>query len=132
MLQYNQNESAMPGSTPRYKVIEAWLEANAPHIGKETVRGILTKEYPEGCCCPYYAYGVGTLWSMIFDVSEGVVEVCFGAPTHNPWQSFTPQDGSIGMREYSAKFPSKIAYQLKLVSPTHNTKGAKHGRSVVR
>ena len=77
-----------------------------PDVNKETLRGVLTTEHAPGCCFPYYAYGMGTLWSMIFDLTEGDVEVCFGAPTHNEWHLFTLDD-SVGVTEYLAKFPDK-------------------------
>ncbi len=101
-------ERAMEFSAPLYKAAEAWLKAHAPRIGKETLRGILSKEWPDGCCCPFYQQGAGTLWSMIFDVTAGSVEVCFGAPTHNRWRTFTPFGGTGGtVQEYCALFPSK-------------------------
>lgn len=107
LVQFN-GEGAMGFTAPLYKAVEAWLQAHAPYIGKETLRGILSKEWPDGCCCPFYQQGAGTLWSMILDVTAGEVEVCFGAPTHNGWRSYTPRDGTAGaVEELVARFPSK-------------------------
>jgi hypothetical protein len=46
----------------------------------------------------------GTLWSMVFDVTAGSVEIRFGPPPHNRWYSFT-LDGPIAASEYDAYFP---------------------------
>jgi predicted choloylglycine hydrolase len=106
LSQHNTNQGTMGHSVPRYDFIKSSLASAVPNINKETVRRILTTEHAPGCCFPYYAYGMGTLWSMIFDLTEGHVEVCFGAPTHNEWQLFT-LDGSVGVTKYLAKFPDK-------------------------
>ena len=43
---------------------------------------------------------------MIFDLTDGEVEICFGAPGHNPWRTFTLE--SVGeIEEYEAIFPDK-------------------------
>ena len=55
---------------------------------------------------PFYSDGFGTLWSMIFDLTDGEVEICFGAPGFNPWYTFT-LDGTDATKEYNAKFPDK-------------------------
>jgi predicted choloylglycine hydrolase len=91
-------------SVARYKAMESRLNAAVPAVSKETIRGILTDKVPEGICCHYYADGLGTLWSMIFDVTAGQVDVCFGSPQANRWHSFGLKDPA-GAAEYKAVFP---------------------------
>ena len=43
---------------------------------------------------------------MIFDLTVREVEICFGAPGHNPWPTFTLEN-ACEVREYEAKFPDK-------------------------
>ena len=95
-----QSQEAIQNTTIRYDAAERWLKANAGRISKEALRGFLTKEYPEGFC------GDVTLWSMVFDASDGTVEIRFGPPPYNGWHFFT-LDGPVGMREYMAVFPGK-------------------------
>ncbi|MGD8566443.1 MAG: hypothetical protein PVF96_08855, partial [Candidatus Bathyarchaeota archaeon] len=59
----------------------------------------------EGVCDHYYSDYFGTLWSMIFDLTCRETEICFGAPTHNEWSSFTFND-PIGVKKYPATFPN--------------------------
>lgn len=93
-------------STARYKAAESWLKANVDGINKETLRTFLAKVYPEGFCGYSYEYRMGTLWSMVFDVSDGTLEIRFGPPPYNGWHLFT-LDGPVGVREYMAMFPRK-------------------------
>jgi len=39
-----------------------------------------------GVFCPYYEDYLGTLYSMVFNVSNADVEVCFGMPARNKWE----------------------------------------------
>jgi hypothetical protein len=104
----NQHREAVVNSSiSRVKAVERTILDSAPRVGREALQGILAKEYPEGCCCPYYQHGVGTLWSMLIDVTAGGMEVAFGAPTHDPWRTFT-LDGPPGMQEFVARLPTKV------------------------
>lgn len=77
-----------PNSFVRYQQIGRRLQQTAPDITVDSMKGILTSPYPEGLCCPYYDEYFGTIHSMVFDPVNQIVEVCFGAPTHNPWRRF--------------------------------------------
>jgi predicted choloylglycine hydrolase len=106
MQRHNQNKAMLENSTQRYHTIEAWLKAHAPRLNKMALQGILSKVYPAGCCCPFYAHGLGTLWALVFDVTAGTVDICFGPPTYNDWYRFTPTGGTAGVTEYCVKLPS--------------------------
>jgi hypothetical protein len=106
MAERNHHQIILDTSLPRAEAIRSSIEGDQPAVTRETLRGILTKEIPNGCFGPYYSDGFGTLWSMIFDLTVGKVEICFGAPGYNPWRTFTLEN--VGeTREYEAKFPDK-------------------------
>lgn len=106
---YNQPEmlgcdtNRMWQSLARYKAMADRLETKKPAIDKETIRHILSSHMPEGVACHYYKDWLGTLWSLLFDVTSGSMEVCFGSPVHNPWRSFSLGD-SVGITTYRARF----------------------------
>ncbi len=91
-------------SKKRYQLLASALRNAAPEISKETLRSILSRKFPEGVCDHYYSDGFGTVWSAMFDLTSLKADICFGAPTHNEWRSFT-LDGPVGVKEYPAVFP---------------------------
>ncbi len=107
MLDLNTFEGTLGHSRPRYQAIEACLQQDAPGISIDTLRNILSREFPNGCFCPYYRYYLGTLWSEIFDLTAGQAEVCFGSPGYNDWHVFSLA-GEPRMDEYRVKFAQKI------------------------
>jgi predicted choloylglycine hydrolase len=95
-------------STTRYDAFMSWLRANTGRINADAFKAFLAREYPQGVCGFISEFQLGTLWSMVFDVSEGTVEIRFGPPPHNEWHSFT-LGGPVGVSEYKALFPRKKA-----------------------
>jgi len=65
---------------------------------------------PDGVCTYHYSSGLGTLWSMIFDLTEATVEICFGAPSseRNTWRTFGLWD-PVGETRYVAHLPDAPA-----------------------
>jgi predicted choloylglycine hydrolase len=105
MRQFNKlNIGIISHSTLRSSAITSTLESNAPQIKKEDIRRLLSTPHPNGLCNYYYNDGFGTLWSVIFDVTAGEIEACFGAPTHNEYRIFELDDPT-GLREYTAIAP---------------------------
>jgi hypothetical protein len=78
---------SMQNSLVRYKLINDKLEGNKL-FGREDLKQFLSDQYPVGLCCHYYDDFFGTLHSMVFDVNEGAVDVCFGSPDTNAWHTF--------------------------------------------
>lgn len=74
--QYNVKNGVMGHSTTRHDAIESAIKGDSPNITCETFRSVLTREVSEGCFCPYYTYNLGTLRSMIFDLTDANAEVC--------------------------------------------------------
>lgn len=78
----------MANSPVRLARMQTVLAEHAPHIDIETLQALLSAPYPEGLCAHYYDEFFGTVHSMIFDLTAGEVEVCFGSPQANGWHSF--------------------------------------------
>ncbi|MBP7174999.1 MAG: acyl-CoA--6-aminopenicillanic acid acyltransferase [Thermoclostridium sp.] len=106
MLKYDTNR--MRHSVDRYHAIRRAVEASAPQVSCETIRRVLSAKTPEGLCCHFYKDWLGTLWSMIFDLTAGTVEICFGSPQVNPWRSFD-LTGTPGVTTYKAVLPNEEA-----------------------
>lgn len=74
-------------------------------VTRDALAGILSSPViPDGLCAHDFTGFFGTLWSEIFDVTAGTVEVCFGPPSHNPWFTFDLQTPA-GLTEYPAVLP---------------------------
>jgi hypothetical protein len=105
----------LKNSKKRYELIGSVLSKAQPRIGKETLRGLLGKEIYDGLCGHYYNDYFGTLFSVIYDLTDLKAYVCFGASTRNPWQKpFTLGDPS-GTNHYTATLPNKRARVYDMV-----------------
>ncbi|MBU3187481.1 C45 family autoproteolytic acyltransferase/hydolase [Clostridium estertheticum] len=71
------------------------------------LKGLLSTSYPQGLCCHYYEEFFGTLRSMIFDVTDGTIEMTFGSPQSNEWRTFTIKSNEE--QEYMVKLPYERA-----------------------
>ncbi|MFX1255424.1 MAG: C45 family autoproteolytic acyltransferase/hydrolase [Promethearchaeota archaeon] len=94
MQSYNKyvNPWLKPNSQARYKIIEKKIRGELPNITKETLMELLSQEIPDGLCSRYFEEWFGTLWSMLFDITNENVDVCFGPPTHNQYVKFSLKD----------------------------------------
>ncbi len=101
-------------SVARYQRIEREF-AQRPKASKESLRALLTAPVPEGLSCHYYSDWFGTLWSMLFDVTEGTVEVCFGSPRANGWHTFGLQDPA-GVKTYPVVLPDESCTDRRFFS----------------
>lgn len=110
MKHYNQyyDPNFLANSQERLNAMKTILYAEKGRIAKSTIRELLSLSCPDGvCCCLEYEQGYGTVWSMIFDVTESSVDICFGPPTDNEWINtdlFQPE----GTQIYTAKLPIHI------------------------
>lgn len=90
-------------SEMRYSSVWNSLLRDAPNINEEKMRKLMSAPYPYGPCCHFYSSGMGTLRSMIFDVSDKKVKVSFGPPDMNPWYE-VDIDAPIGLKEIVCKY----------------------------
>jgi predicted choloylglycine hydrolase len=95
-----------PHSTRRHDLLTSWLQENRGHITVDGFRAFLDRDWATGVSSYSPEHKAGTLWSMVFDVTAGTVEIRFGPPPDNEWHSFA-LDGPVGVREYTAEFPDK-------------------------
>jgi predicted choloylglycine hydrolase len=97
----------LKNSKKRFELINATLSHAAPRINKEVLKSLMSKEIYDGLCGHYYTDYFGTLFSIIYDLTELKADICFGAPTHNEWHGQFSLDDSLGVNRYSAIFPDK-------------------------
>lgn len=101
-------------SKKRCEVIDAALKNAQPRVDADVLRRLLSKEVYEGVSGHYYTDYFGTLFSMIFDLTDLTVDVCFGSPTHNDWKGPMSFDDAMGVTFYNAVFPDKSIKTDKL------------------
>lgn len=58
-------------------------------INTKDLKTLLLSKYPEGLCCNWYDDFFGTVKSMIFDVTLGTVEICWGGLEKNGWKTYS-------------------------------------------
>lgn len=90
----------------RNRNIEKLFEQDR-RISKEDMKHLLSAPYPEGLCCHYYKEFFGTLRSMVFDVTDKTIEMTFGSPQVNTWQTFSV--GMLDAGEIPALLPQEKA-----------------------
>jgi predicted choloylglycine hydrolase len=96
----------MQHSVDRTQAMMKALESGP--VDKAALMKLLSSKMPEGMACHFYNEGLGTLWSVLYDVDEGKADICFGSPLVNPWHSFdlnTPE----GIKTYQALLPDEEA-----------------------
>ncbi|MFQ8666455.1 C45 family autoproteolytic acyltransferase/hydolase [Anaerostipes caccae] len=83
----NLEPMAMKHSVCRYNYIENFV--NQSHgINTRDLKTLLLSKYPEGLCCNWYDNFFGTIKSMVFDVTLGTVEICWGGLEKNGWKTY--------------------------------------------
>jgi predicted choloylglycine hydrolase len=123
---YSANHFTLPGmaelgdkpmwmSAARSSRMELALSTASPHVIKEGLKALLAARVPEGLSCHHYSDGFGTLWSMAFDVTQGVVDVSFGPPAVNSWRTFSLDDPA-GITTYAALLPDEPCRDPKFFS----------------
>lgn len=100
-------KNRMNHSVNRYNTIVRNLDTQNK-VDKSQLKGMLSKHMPQGVACHYYDEGLGTLWSMLFDVSKMTVEICFGSPVINKWYTFD-LNSNPGVTEYNVTLPLEKA-----------------------
>jgi predicted choloylglycine hydrolase len=97
----------LKNSKKRFELIGATLSHEAPHVSKENLRRLLSKEIYDGICGHYYNDYFGTLFSIIYDLTDLKADICFGAPTHNSWQKPFSLNDPVGVSHFSSILPNK-------------------------
>lgn len=79
-------------SVRRWKTARQTLLQNRGRMTEERMKELLERRMPDGVSCPYYEDGLGTLRSMVFDVTAGRLQVCYGMPCRENWEEITLED----------------------------------------
>ncbi|MNL53092.1 hypothetical protein D3C87_1763120 [compost metagenome] len=87
------------------KIVEVFT--GKKQLSKKDIKTLLSTSYPDGLCCHYYKEFFGTLRSMIFDVNDKTIEMTFGSPQVNEWQTFSV--GALEMQEVEVLLPQEKA-----------------------
>ncbi|MHA2279148.1 MAG: C45 family autoproteolytic acyltransferase/hydrolase [Candidatus Kariarchaeaceae archaeon] len=108
MQQYNKyvNSYLKSMNKMRENIITNFIDSKSPRITKKDLISLLSKGKPDGICAPYYSEWFGNLWSMVFDVTNGTVEICMGTPGYNNWEQY-----SLEKSKYPAKLTAKFIDQ---------------------
>lgn len=91
-------------SVARYLAMELRINDAIPDVDEKELKAIQSDLIPLGTCAHNYASSFGTLWSVIYNVSDIKLEACFGSPRANPWHKFdltNPVESSM----YTGKLP---------------------------
>lgn len=80
----------MRNSLIRHQRISEVLKGDSIH--PDSMVKLMETPYPEGLCFEHFSDFMGSLWSILYDVTEKKMVVCFGPPNHpeNPRLSFSP------------------------------------------
>ena len=87
-------------SLQRHERIHAFLSEH-PTVHISQFKKFLLTPYPEGLSCIYYEDYFGTTKSIVMDIEEKTLELCWGGQEENSWnryelsQSLTPQQREI-------------------------------------
>jgi hypothetical protein len=107
-LNKHMNPWLKPNSEIRDKAINSKIKSNIPNITKVAVLEILSKEIPDYICAFFFSEWFGTLWSLLFNIKEISLDVCFGPPSHNSYYQFT-METLIKDNIYNAILKNKIS-----------------------
>lgn len=80
------NSRRLEQSTNRYHTLYEHLNRNE-QVSIESLKGLVQKEYPAGLTVHNYEEWFGTLHSVLFDLHECTMNICFGSPLLNDWYS---------------------------------------------
>ncbi len=81
-------KAAMKNSVQRYETIKRLL-SSSKRIGPDDIKTLLLKKYPDGLCCHDYDKFFGTTKSIVMDINDGRLDICWGGLAENGWQSFS-------------------------------------------
>lgn len=93
LAQYEKQ--AMRNSVKRYETIREYV-AGAGRIDAEKLKALLLKAYPEGLCCHDYAGFFGTTKSIVMDINDGTLDICWGGFAENGWKSCSVHEPLAG------------------------------------
>lgn len=97
-------KNRMKHSVDRYKSILSTLDVDI--VDKKALIKLLSTHMPNGLACHYYSDGLGTLWSILYDVTNLKADICFGSPVVNKSYTFDLKNPE-GIKEYKVLLPNE-------------------------
>ncbi|HHK5550706.1 choloylglycine hydrolase [Bacillus anthracis] len=92
-------------STNRYHTLYEYLNRNEL-VSLESLKGLVEKEYPTGLTVHNYEEWFGTLHSVLVDLHNRTMNICFGSPLLNDWYSLEV-GGIMPFSEVNVNFKNK-------------------------
>lgn len=72
----------------------------------DSLKELVEREYPTGLTVHNYEEWFGTLHSVLFDLHNRTMNICFGSPLFNDWYSLKV-GGSLSFSQVNVKFNNK-------------------------
>lgn len=97
---HSTNHSVLPGlqvpyamnnSIIRYRTIEEYIKTHNP-LSKKDLQNLLLKKYPDGLYCLWYNQFLGTTKSVVYDITQKEINICWGGLKENKWHCFNFKD----------------------------------------
>lgn len=82
---------AMKNSVIRYRCLKQWITQNSD-IDEKKIKKLLLTPYPNGLMLPFYEDRFGTIKSIVFNLTLGKADICWGGLKANKWHSFDIDD----------------------------------------
>lgn len=99
------NNRRLEQSTNRYHTLYEYLNQNEL-VSMKSLKGLVEKEYPTGLTVHNYEEWFGTLHSVLFDLHNRTMNICFGSPIFNDWYSLKVGE-SLSFSKVNVKFNNK-------------------------
>ena len=99
------NNRRLEQSTNRYYTLYEHLNRNE-QVSMDSLKELVEREYPTGLTVHNYEEWFGTLHSVLFDLHNRTMNICFGSPLFNDWYSLKV-GGSLSFSQVNVKFNNK-------------------------
>ncbi|MGE7859039.1 MULTISPECIES: C45 family peptidase [Bacillus cereus group] len=99
------NNRKLEQSTKRYHILHEHINRDEK-LSMESLKGLVEEEYPVGLTVHNYEEWFGTLHSVLFDLHDCTMNICFGSPLFNDWYSLKV-GGSLPFSEVNVNFKNK-------------------------
>ncbi|MFX0125458.1 MAG: C45 family autoproteolytic acyltransferase/hydrolase [Candidatus Hodarchaeota archaeon] len=111
MVSYNSYNNSILNSEPflqnsqtRSNLLEDFIQSHQPNITIKELKELFSQEYPNGPSAHYYQEGFGTMYSLVTDLTNLSLNICFGPPKYNEWVQMYPLELSKA-QYFEATFP---------------------------
>ncbi len=93
----------------RYNAMNAWIETHKNQITMDTLLEMQQKHLPDGPCCHYYTAYLGTVRSMVYNLTDLNAMVCYGSPILNNWHTYDFNVNETEMHTITTEYENEQA-----------------------